>query len=135
MLLSQNVLYESSKRFVLADFVTSHGQLLLRAQKINDSRGVNTDIVFSSADYIQVPSWLDGISIIQNTSGKRFGYEQVDKLLDGSIHKAFEIQSGGTSFYVVAASFEVFENELAFGQTSLGVFQPMGRDKRIAKSF
>lgn len=130
-----DILYKSDKKFYLADYVISHGQLLLRADKIQDDSGFNIDIVFSSADYIQIPSHLNSIRITQNVDEKRFGYEQIDRHLGGNVHKVFDIQTQGATYYIVASSFRVFENNLPFGQTSLGVFEPKGREKEIARSF
>jgi hypothetical protein len=136
MSLPSKVLYASSKKFVLYDYVVSHGQLLLRADKINEERGVNTDIIFSGTEYVQLPAFfLNGFSIVQGDSTKRFGYQRIDDGLDKKYHKCFEILGDDGSYYIVASSFQVFENDLAFGQTSLGVFEPKGREKEIARSF
>ena len=136
MSLSSEILYASSKKFVLYDYVVSHGQLLLRADKINEEKGFNTDIIFSGTEYVQLPAFfLNGVSIVQGNSAKRFGYQRIDAGLDKKYHKCFEILGDDGSYYTVASSFQVFENDLAFGQTSLGVFDPKGREKEIARSF
>jgi hypothetical protein len=126
-------LYHSTRKFVLYDAVVSHGQLLLRADKI-DSSGCNVDIIFSSTAYVQLPTYLKSISIYQDQSGKRSGYKSVDEGLDKKWHTLFEIRSGSDSYYIVASSFRVFENKLPFGETSLGVLTYKGREKEIARS-
>ena len=136
MLFSPEVLYQSSKKFVLYDYLASHGQLLLRADKINEEKGFNTDIIFFDTAYVQLPAFfLNGISIAEDNGIKRFGYEAIDKGLDKKYQKCFEIIGDNASYYIVTAHFQVFENELSFGQTSLDVLQPKGREKEIARSF
>lgn len=136
MLFSPKALYKSSKKVVLYDYLVSHGQLLLRADKLNEEKGFNTDIVFFGTAYVQLPAFfMDGISIVKDSGTKRFGYEAIDKGLDKKYHNCFEIIGDNASYYIVAAHFQVFENELSFGQTSLGVFDPKGREKEIARSF
>ncbi|MGI4871329.1 MAG: hypothetical protein ACRYFX_09135 [Janthinobacterium lividum] len=133
MLFAQKALYESKKQFAVWDFLISHGQLLLRADKIRDSRGINTDVIFSGTAYMQLPTYLmGGIAILQDTSSKRFGYKTIDDGLDKGYYNVFEIKADDTSYYVVAGTFGVFENELPFGKTSLGVAQNEGRNKKIA---
>jgi hypothetical protein len=46
----------------------------------------------------------------------------------------FVIESGGERYYLAASFVKVFENELEFNQTSLGVLGYQGRDKEIATS-
>jgi hypothetical protein len=136
MLFSSKALYESDKKFVLYDYLVSHGQLLLRADKINEEKGFNTDIIFFDTAYVQLPAFFtNGVSIIQDNGKKRFGYRGIDNGLDNEYQKCFEIIGDGASYYVVASFFQVFENDLAFGQTSLGVLDPKGREKEIARSF
>jgi hypothetical protein len=136
MFFSPEALYQSSKKFVLYDYLVSHGQLLLRADKINDEKGFNIDIIFFDTAYVQLPAFfINGISIAKDSGIKRFGYKAIDKELDKQYHNCFEIIGDDASYYIVAAHFQVFENELSFGQTSLGVFDPKGREKEIARSF
>ncbi len=136
MFFSSKALYESNKKFVLYDYLVSHGQLLLRADKINDEKGFNTDIIFFDTAYVQLPAFFtNGISIIQDNGKKRFGYPGIDNGLDSEYQKCFEIIGDSASYYVVASFFQVFENDLAFGRTSLGVLDPKGREKEIARSF
>ena len=126
-------LYKSTRKFVLFDAVVSHGQLLLRADKI-DGSACNVDVIFFDTMYVQLPTYLNSISIHQNADGKRFGYKTIDEGLDKKYQTLFEIRSGTESYYVAASWFRVFENSLSFGETSLGVLTYKGREKEIARS-
>ncbi|WP_223652671.1 hypothetical protein [Hymenobacter psoromatis] len=136
MLFFSKALYESNKKFILYDYLVSHGQLLLRADKINEKKGFNTDIVFFDTAYVQLPAFfMNGVSITQDNGKKRFGYPGIDNGLDNEYRKCFEIVGDSASYYVVASFFQVFENDLAFDQTSLGFLDPEGIGKEIARSF
>ena len=126
-------LYESSRQFVLSDALVSHGELLLRADKIDGSKH-NVDIIFFGTEYIQLPTCLYSIRLFQRIPDKPIGYERVDIALGRNTHHLFEIQSEAESYYIVATSFRVYENHLSFGETSLGVLRNKGRDKEIARS-
>jgi hypothetical protein len=126
-------LYKSTRKFVLFDALVSHGQLLLRADKI-DGSDCNVDIIFFDTIYVQLPTHLNSISIHQDAAGKRFGYKNVDERLDKKYQALFEIRSDTESYYVAASWFSVFENNLSFGETSLGVLTYKGREKQIARS-
>ncbi|GAA4055566.1 hypothetical protein GCM10022409_48520 [Hymenobacter glaciei] len=132
-LLAKDVLYKSDKEFNLVDASVSHSELLLRSDKIGNEDGFNIDIIFSGVEYLQMPSLLNGLSIYRD-SEKKFGYKKVDWMLGKKLASVFNIKSGGDDYYIVAFDFIVFQNKLAFGESSLGVIQNKGREKEIARS-
>lgn len=132
-LFAKNGLYESERKFNLVDAFVSHSELLLRSDKIGNDGGFNIDIIFGGVEYLQIPSWFEGISIHWDKE-KRFGYKKIDAMIDKEFVNVFNIKSGEADYYIVAFNFIVFKNKLAFGESSLGVFQPKGREREIARS-
>jgi hypothetical protein len=121
--------FESDRYFTMFDFKISLGQLLLRSQKTDNSS--NVDIIFMSTSYVQLPTRLHGIHI------KKLNEVEINKLnlanliLSSKYDNVFEVTSnGGNKYYVVASVFAVFENDLAFHETSLGG-DLTGKEKRI----
>ncbi|TGD76794.1 hypothetical protein [Hymenobacter wooponensis] len=129
-----NALFDSNRKFLLFDALVSHGQLLLRAEK-NEEHASNIDLLFFDTTYVQLPTQLlHGISIHQELSGKRFGYQRVDQGLDRQYQTLFELRTGPECYYIAAAFFRAYVNTLPFGETSLGVLTYQGREKEIASS-
>ncbi len=127
-------IFKSDRYFTVFDFLISHGQLLLRSSK-DDSSVKNIDIVFFGIKYIQLFTSLIGISIrIVDKTISLINYNCVDSFLDNDENYLFEIGTGGEKFYVGASYFKVYENELEFNETSLGLHQVKGREKEIAGS-
>ncbi len=132
-LFAKSELYNSERKFNFVDASVSHSELLLRSDKIGNDDGFNIDIIFGGVEYLQIPSWFEGISI-HGDKEKRFGYERIDAMLDKGFANTFNIKNGKADYYIVAYDFIVVQNELAFGESSLGVFQLKGREKEIARS-
>jgi hypothetical protein len=129
-----NEIFKSDKHFTVFDFMVSHGQLLLRASK-DDINVKNIDIVFFGVRYIQLFTSLASVSIrIADESKNLTKYDSVISFLNNDVNYLFEIETKDEKFYVAAAYFKVFENELEFNETSLGLHEPKGREKQIAGS-
>lgn len=130
----EKAIYKSNRDFNLFDSLAGHGQLLIRSQK-REAYPFNIDIIFYDVIYLQVHSVLNGISIGVAGKNKVIDYESVNKYLSFSSNNLFEITSNGELYYIACSFFRVFENDLNFEETSLGVFEYKGRDKEIARSF
>ncbi|WPV63890.1 hypothetical protein [Chitinophaga sp. LS1] len=128
-----DLIFESNRYFTLFDVVVSHGQLLLRAQK-NETYSHNIDIVFWDTSYIQLYTRLYGISIRKVEKNGVISYNSVTEYLNYDKSYLFEVSSGEEVYYVAASYLKVFENQLAFNETSLGVLEYRGRDNEIATS-
>ena len=76
---------------------------------------------------------LNGLTIRQVNKDKIKAYNSVDKYLSYAHSTLFEIESGSEKYYVAASFVQIFENDLQFNETSLGVIYK-GRDKEIAGS-
>ena len=127
-------IFKSDRYFVLFDYLISHGQLLLRSQKAK-GHDQNIDIIFFDATYIQVFAYLDGVAIRKTENATGFGYNSVSSYLGHNNNSLFEVETKlGEKYYIAASFFRVYENELEFGETSLGVLQYKGREKQISAS-
>lgn len=122
--------FQSSRHFTFFDTVISHGQLLLRSQK-NETSKKNIDIIFTGTSYVQLLYRFDGISI--RLIEKKTEYGRVNKLLSYSGNHMFEITSSDEVYYIIASAVFIFENELEFHETSLGL-ENKGRETLIASS-
>jgi hypothetical protein len=125
-------IFKSNRHFTIFDFSISHGQLLLRASK-DDNNIKNIDIVFFGVRYIQLFTSFLGLSI-RSVKGREdlIHYDSVNFYLKYDKNHLFEIETVGEKFYIAASFFKVYENELEFNETSLGMHEPMGRDNEVA---
>ncbi|MFN5309679.1 MAG: hypothetical protein ACK5C0_09515 [Candidatus Kapaibacterium sp.] len=128
----KQIIFTSDRRFKFHDYYISHKQLLIRSPKEGDQK-FNIDIIFFSTDFLQVPTWLSGITISRVEKNTLATYESVRESLSYPSTNLFEISSGEEKFYIVAAFFHIFENELRMNETSLGM-DYVGREKRIGGS-
>jgi hypothetical protein len=127
-------IFKSGQYFKISDFLTSHGQLLLRSNKTDEQKG-NVDIIFFNTTYIQLTSSLYGIALRIVDNKKAMDYNSLTSFLNYEHNHLFEIEAENGEKYYIAASFvRVFENELDFNETSLGVLKYKGREKEIASS-
>jgi hypothetical protein len=126
-------IFKSDRYFTLYDVIVSHGQLLLRSQKTDDIAN-NIDIVFFNTSYIQSFSRLNGVRInILKNATDTICYNTVKKYLDYDNNYLFEIESNDEKYYIAASFVKVFENNLEFHETSLGI-GIFGRENEIASS-
>lgn len=128
------IIFESDRQFVLFDHFSSHDQLLFRS---NMAKGYphNIDVIFFSTKYIQVNTQLKGISIKRIENTEMVNYASVNEYLSYPTNNLFQITTlDGERYYIAASFFRVFENQLGFYETSLGVLEYKGRDHEIAAS-
>ena len=127
--------FRSNRHFVILDYFMSHGQLLLRSG-IDKNNKTNLDIIFFGVSYIQLPTSFLGITIKKSYKQHIIPeYESIKLFLsyDGSF--LFEIECKSELFYVGASNFIVYENDLRFNETSLGVLDYIGREKELMRCF
>lgn len=127
-------IFKSDKYFTVFDFIVSHGQLLLRASK-NEDNLKNIDIIFFGTRYIQLFTSLSGLSIsLVNKNEEGTNYPSINSFLSADENFLFEIETKNEKYYVGASCFKVYENELEFNETSLGLIEIKGREREIAGS-
>jgi len=125
-------IFKSDRYFTVFDIVISHGQLLLRSQK-NDESEKNIDIVFFDTTYIQMFSRLKGIRISKVKNESNYvSYSTVQKYLEYDNTHLFELESNNEKYYIAASFVRVFENQLEFNESSLYIEE--GRKVEIATS-
>ena len=127
----QKEILKSNKQFTLYDYFVSHGQLLIRSRQIEGHP--NIDIIFFDTTFLQLFAWLPGLTIRIAHKQILSDYPTVNKYLSYPNSCLFEIESGESKYYVAASFVRVFENNLAFNETSLGM-EHKGREKEIAGS-
>ena len=126
--------YVSERKFNITDFFLSHSQILIRSSKGGVNNNFNIDIIFFGVKFIQTPTLFNGISI------KRCEFKDVitNNLIKGRIDyegdNLFEIETEKEIFFIGAAFFRVYENELRFNESSLGMIDIKGRDKILFDS-
>lgn len=106
------------------DFFISHSQILLRSSK-GDTDKTNIDVVFFGVKFLQIATHLKGIEL-RTSEGEDFFAEVENNL--------FEIIANNKKYYIDAAYVKVYENELDFNESCLGVLKHKGRDLELASS-
>jgi hypothetical protein len=124
-------IFKSNRHFTIFDFRISHGQLLLRSSK-DDNNIKNIDIVFFGVRYIQLFTSFPGLSI-RSIEGKDdlINYDSVNAYLKNEKNHLFEIETKSEKFYIAASFFKIYENELEFNETSLGLGEVKGRENEV----
>lgn len=128
------IIYNSDRYFTVFDFFISHSQLLIRASK-NDEFKKNIDLIFFDVKFQQISTHFYGLTI------KKIPQEQnplsskvVTDYLTGSENHLFELTSDNEKYFVAASFFKIYENELGFSETSLGLSGYRGREKELVSS-
>jgi hypothetical protein len=101
--------------FRVWSFTVSHNILIIRSPlKFPDENGYdesfnhNIDIEFESVEYMDIPTWMNGICIkeVNNNGPSKLQYLLADKDL-----KIFEIRSQQGKFHIVASSYQIGKNK------------------------
>jgi len=127
--------FSSDRTFTVFDFNVSHSQLLLRSQKSEGNQN-NIDIIFFGVSFLHIPSSIWGISIedVTNNSTK---LNELGNCLDQTgfpASKVFAIKTKNVQYYIIGGFFKVYQNQLEFHETSLGVLEYRGREIEIASN-
>lgn len=125
--------FSSDRFFTVFDFNVSHSQLLLRSQK---SEGIqnNIDIIFFGVRFLHIPSSIWGISV-EDVTNDPATLNELGNCLDQTgfpAAKVFAIKTKNVQYYVIGGFFKVYQNQLEFHETSLGVLEYIGREFEIA---
>lgn len=117
---------------MIFDYFISHGQLLIRSKKDDDQKS-NIDIIFFDTTFLQIFTMLHSLTIRTISKDDFSKYNSVKKYLSNENSNLFELESGDEKYFIAASFVQVFENELEFSETSLGMIHK-GRDNEIAGS-
>ena len=124
-------IFKSSRYFTVFDYLVSHGQLLLRSDKIKGHKE-NIDIIFYDTTFMQLFTMLHGVTIRLVDKNEIINYNSVKEYFSYDNKNLFEIESKGEKYYIAASFVRVFENQLEFNESSLHV--EAGRENEIATS-
>ena len=128
------LIFSSNRLFTIFDFFISHSQLLIRSSK-NDDYDKNIDIIFFDVKFQQINTYFKGFKLRMGDKeifSKK--YPSVKEYLSSNENNLFEIDANNEIYYIAASFAKVYENELAFNETSLGVLNYQGRDVEITNS-
>jgi hypothetical protein len=124
-------IFKSERYFTVFDYFISHGQLLIRSDKRN-GENKNIDIIFFDTSFLQLFIMLNGITIrIADKKTSMVKSLSVDNYLSYENNNLFEIESNGEKYFIAASFVKIFENDLQFKETSLGILHK-GRENEIA---
>lgn len=114
------MIYSSERWFQIWDYTVSHQQLLLRSPVTIDLPR-NVDLIFLGVEYLSIPSSLRGLEFDQALPEE--SAEVMRGLRAGSeVSGVYTLVSEGRRFYIVAAAFRVYENDLDLFESSLEYF-------------
>ncbi|MGB4775789.1 MAG: hypothetical protein WBP45_11495 [Daejeonella sp.] len=125
-------IFKSERYFTVFDYFISHGQLLIRSKK-DDEQKFNIDIIFFDTTFLQLFTMLNSLTIRVICKDDFSKYNSVKKYFSYENSNLFELESGDEKYYIAASFVQVFENDLEFNETSLGMIYK-GREKKIAGS-
>ena len=105
------------RRFQIWEYRVSHQQLLIRSPKSQD-HARNLDLIFVGVDYLALPKFMDGISIVPPDEGEM----KFASAFASHVSQVIVLETGGKRHLVIAAKFRVFENDLDLFESSLESF-------------
>jgi len=105
------------RTFKMWDFYISHSQLLLRSPS-TVTHPKNIDIIFKDVDYVELPTTLFGLDVVE--AGLQ-DYRKAEQVMDGPVaaERVFAIETKGRRYLVVAGLMVIEENELMLRESSL----------------
>lgn len=121
--------FKSDRYFVVYDYFVSHRQFLLRSVKDGDSEK-NIDIIFFDTSYIKGPTNYKGVVISKLVDLSALRSIRSDSDTQGNVF-TLKDTSSNIKTYIVASMVKVYENDLEFNETSLGLFGVIGRDTEV----
>lgn len=122
-------MFISDRSYRLWEFNVSHKQMLLRSPRGPDVL-TNIDVVFWGVEYLEMPSNLNGLELLEESSTAR---ECKWECNTGT--KPFTLRSSNNNYVVVAAGCKVLENRLDIFESSLEGFSTSSaqRDRDIGE--
>lgn len=108
------MIYKSSNAFSLWDFNVSLQLLLIRCSGLEDTKFNNIDVVFMGCTYLNIPTEMKGIEIMESQNLNLSEY-----LEDNLTKKLFLLKSNGKNYYISAMSCFVYRNSLEFYESSI----------------
>lgn len=98
-----------NKVFKLWYYTVSHKQMLLRS--VDSDEGCNIDIYFGDVSYVEIPTEINGIVIVE-TEQKDMEYI---KRRIGSTDKTITVMmSGNKKYFIVSSVVKIMKNNLSF---------------------
>jgi hypothetical protein len=93
--MNQNLVYESDRLFSVFGYSMSHGLLLLRSGKSNETTATRVDILFQDVRAMEIRAWFKGIRI-----------EEIDdpQFLEGQRSKPAEMIEPGNKIYALVSA-------------------------------
>ncbi len=107
--------------FKLWYYTVSHKQMLLRSVGFDGT--CNIDIYFGDVSYVEIPSDMKGIEILQTTQ------EDIDYIAQKNIDtekKITTLKSGNRKYYVVSSVVKIMENKLSMFELPFDIPSDMG---------
>jgi hypothetical protein len=105
------------RTFKMWDFYITHSQLLLRSHR-TVTHPKNIDLIFGDVDYVELPTTLFGLELVEPGPDDLRKAEQV---MGGPVaaERVFAIETQGRRYLVVASGMVIQENELMMRESSL----------------
>ena len=93
--MNRRIVYESDRLFSLFGYSMSHGLLLLRSGKSNETPSTRVDILFQDVRAVEIRAWFKGIRV-----------EQTDDsgFLDGQRSKPTDMIEPGNKIYALSST-------------------------------
>jgi hypothetical protein len=100
--------------FTVLDYNAAHKTLLLRNNGYYELNGPNTDLVFASVFYLELPTRLYDVTIYEADGETLQEVEQkcADKINPNLGEKVFVLESAGRKFFIGCGQLQVKENHL-----------------------
>lgn len=105
------------RMFKLWDYHITHSRLLIRSHK-TISHPKNIDIMFFDVDYVELPTILPHLEIVEASAEERSRAEQV-MARPVAAERVFVIASQARRYLIVAGGMRISENELELLASSL----------------
>lgn len=109
--------------FDLIDFSLTHRVLLLRTTEIVDMKPENTDLLFSSTFYIELPTYFENLEILETTQ-EDCTYVQSRCISENiplvDLDEVYVLYVNKTKYYIGARRLQVINNKYESGETSIG---------------
>lgn len=109
--------------FDLIDFSLTHRVLLLRTTEVVDMKPENTDLLFSSTFYVELPTYFENLEILETTQEDctyvqgRCINENIPRV---DLDEVYVLYVNQNKYYIGARRLQVVKNNYESGETSIG---------------